>query len=206
MTGRIYVVARGKPLARHTSIELPLDRGRLVFEDPRYFGRLTLDTSPIGSLGVEPLEDDFNLRFIKQQFCHSRIAVKPRLMDQSVVAGIGNLYASEALFSARLHPWKKAKHLTPPEQRRLHTAIRTVLSNAIRFGSTIPLDWQGASSGSRHRLFYYGTSSARSQPTVKERLFVYDRSGKPCLRCGTPIRRRVQAQRSTFFCPSCQKR
>ena len=131
----------------------------------------------------------------------SRQPVKVKLLDQSVVAGVGNIYASEALFRAGLSPRRAANRLTPPQVEKLQRAIREVLRGAIENGSTIPLNFSAHKSDG---LFYYG--SANGGPVFyTERLRVYDRAGKPCWRCKTPIKRIVQAARSTFFCPHCQK-
>ena len=131
----------------------------------------------------------------------SRQAIKVKLLDQSLVAGVGNIYASEALFRARISPKKAANRLRPDEVKRLHGTIREVLSEAIKFGSTVPVNFSGAKSDG---LFYFGRAPGVAD-YYEERLRVYDRAGKPCLACGAPIRRIVQAARSTFFCPACQK-
>ena len=119
-----------------------------------------------------------------------------------MVAGIGNIYASEALFRARISPRRPARRLKAEAIRRLWRAIRTVLAEAVEWGSTVPLNWSGA--GKRDGLFYYGRTPG-TPSSHGERLAVYDRAGKPCLRCGRPIRRIVQAARSTFYCPACQR-
>jgi formamidopyrimidine-DNA glycosylase len=127
--------------------------------------------------------------------------VKVKLLDQSLVAGVGNIYASEALFLAGISPRRPANRLTRPQIKKLWQAIRKVLNRAIKFGSTVPLRFHGEESDG---LFYYG-SAAGEKDFYTERLQVYDRRGKPCFVCQTPIKRMVQAARSTFFCPRCQK-
>ena len=203
MTGRLYVQPRGAPLVRHAAALFRLDRHDLVFEDTRYFGRLTLDVSPLAALGPEPLEPDFTPDRFGRALSRSRQPIKVKLLDQSLVAGLGNIYASEALFCARLSPRRSARGLEPAEVRRLWRSIRAVLTEAIRRGSTVPLNWSGP--GNRDRLFYYGRAPGAPADYV-ERLRVYDRLGLPCRRCRAPIRRLVQASRSTYYCPNCQRR
>ena len=123
------------------------------------------------------------------------------MLDQSLIAGVGNIYASEALFQARISPRRTTNQLSRQQVNKLWQAIRAVLGEAIAFGSTIPLHF---GSGKSNGLFYYGSSSGAAD-TFTERLNVYDRAGKPCVVCATPIRRLVQAARSTFYCPKCQK-
>jgi formamidopyrimidine-DNA glycosylase len=201
MTGRMYVARRGAPLPKHTAVVLQLNRGVFVYEDQRYFGRLTLDLASAEKLGPEPLGEDFSLETFKRKLKSSRQPIKVKLLDQSLVAGIGNIYASEALFRAGVSPRRPAGKLSGAELKKLQAAIRDVLTEAIACGSTIPLNF-GA--GQTDGLFYFGGAGAASA-YYTERLQVYDRAGNPCVCCGTTIRRIVQAARSTFFCPRCQK-
>lgn len=200
MTGRMYLLPARSPLPRHVAVTLDLGREWLVFEDTRYFGRLTLDRQPLAALGPEPLSPNFAAGPFWQALRSSRQPIKVKLLDQSLVAGLGNIYASEALFAARLSPRRAARTLTRAEGQRLWRAVRAVLRRAIRFGSTVPLDWAGAEGD---RLFYYGRASETAS-FYEEKLMVYGRTGQPCRRCRTPIRRIVQAGRSTFYCPACQ--
>jgi formamidopyrimidine-DNA glycosylase len=201
MTGRLYLLPVRAALPRHCAVTLDLGRHRLVFEDTRYFGRLTLTDGALARLGPEPLEPRFTPAGLAAALRGSRQAIKVRLLDQRVVAGLGNIYASEALFRARLSPRRAAGSLSTAEVRRLHRAIRAVLREAVRFGSTVPLDWNGTAG--RDGVFYYGRA-AGAPDYYAERLAVYDRAGQPCRRCGGVIRRLVQAGRSTFYCPRCQ--
>lgn len=201
MTGRLFLAGKQSSLPRHATIVLGLARENLVFEDVRRFGGMTLDTSAIERLGPEPLEPEFTVNTLSQALARSRQPIKIKLLDQSVVAGIGNIYASEALFRARLDPCTPSQLLSLPELQRLRSAIRRVLSQSIRFGSTMPLDFGG--SASRNGLFYYGQSPEHAG-NREERFQVYDREGKPCRRCKTPICKKVQAARSTYYCPRCQ--
>ncbi len=202
MTGRMFLVPRGSALPKHAAVILNLGRERFVFEDTRYFGRLTLDPGALSRLGPEPLSKRFTAAAFGAALARSRQAIKVKLLDQSVVAGVGNIYASEALFRARIAPQLAARKLTPAQVVKLWQAIRRVLTDAIRCGSTIPLNHTGSKSDG---LFYFGRA-AGAPDYYEERLRVYDRQGRPCPRCGTAIRRVVQTARSTFYCPRCQAR
>lgn len=199
MTGRIYLAPRDRPLPRHAAVVFDLGLHYCVFEDTRYFGRMTFDTAPLAELGPEPLEPGLRAEVLWQGLRRSRQAIKVKLLDQSLLAGIGNIYASESLFVAGIAPCRRADRLKIDEVSILLRAIRKVLREAIAAGSTVPLDFAGAEG--RDGLFYYGSSGPGR---YEERLRVYDRLGQPCLRCRAPIRRTVQAGRSTYFCPRCQ--
>lgn len=201
MTGRMYLLETDKPLPKHAAVVFQLNAHQFVFEDTRYFGRLTLETARIQALGPEPLSADFALKPFREELSRSAQAIKVKLLDQSIVAGIGNIYANEALFRAQISPKLPARRLASRQAKRLWISIRETLERAIAFGSTMPLDFAGESG--RDRLFYYG-ASPEAAARYQERFRVYDREGLPCVRCGTPIRRIVQAARSTFFCPVCQ--
>lgn len=202
MTGRMYLQPIKAPLPRHAAVSFDLGRTRFVYEDTRYFGRLTTDLSTLDALGPEPFADGFSTEYLAAQLKRSAQAIKVKLLDQSLVAGIGNIYASEALFRAGIPPRKAAHRLNQAQVARLHATIREVLSEAIDCGSTIPLDFAG--SARRDGLFYYGQVEGDST-YYQERLLVYDRANTPCTRCRTLIRRIVQAARSTYFCPRCQR-
>lgn len=202
MTGRMYVLAADAPLPKHAAVVLELGGQNFVFEDTRYFGRLTLDTAALARLGPEPLSGDFTARGLGDDLKRSRQPIKLKLLDQGLVAGIGNIYASEALFRAGISPFKRAHRLSAGQVTRLWRAIREVLRKAVAGGSTVPLDYSGAAT--RDRLFYFGRAPG-APDYYEERLRVYDREGLPCERCGTAIRRSVQGARSTFYCPRCQR-
>ena len=201
MTGRMFLTPKGRPLPKHAAVVLDLGRNRFVYEDPRYFGRLTLDVRPVARLGPEPMAEAFTSELLAGALKRSRQAIKVKLLDQSLVAGIGNIYASESLFRAGLSPRRPANRLSRAQVEKLWQAIREVLTTAIECGSTIPLNFETHPSD---RLFYYG-SAAGAADFYTERLVIYDRAGQPCGSCGTLIKRIVQAARSTFFCPHCQK-
>jgi formamidopyrimidine-DNA glycosylase len=202
MTGRMYVLPLMAPLPKHAAIVARLGREQFVFEDTRYFGRMTLDHRIIDHLGPEPLSPQFRQDQFGAQLARSRQPIKVKLLDQSLVAGIGNIYASEALFIAGISPLTPARSLAPKRVAQLWKSIRQTLKRAIRFGSTVPLDFVGI--GAEKGLFYYG-AVPEEQGRCQERLLVYDRKGKPCARCGGKIKRIVQAARSTFYCAHCQR-
>ncbi|HTX22099.1 MAG TPA: bifunctional DNA-formamidopyrimidine glycosylase/DNA-(apurinic or apyrimidinic site) lyase [Candidatus Aquilonibacter sp.] len=201
MTGRIFVALKNERLPKHTAVIFDLGNRNFIYEDTRYFGRMTLDLSPVEKLGPEPLDKKFSPELFWKSLKRSRQPVKVKLLDQSLVAGVGNIYASEALFRARISPKLAANRLTFAQAKQLWRAVRAVLTDAIKFGSTVPLKF---ASGKSDGLFYYGRASD-GEDFYEERLRVYDRAGKPCLNCGSKIKRITQAARSTFFCPCCQK-
>jgi len=199
MTGRMYLAPRRDPLPKHTAVVLRLGARNFIYEDTRYFGRLTLDLASAEKLGPEP--DQFTPAQFHAKLKTSRQAVKVKLLDQTLMAGVGNIYASEALFRAKISPRRAAGTVSGPRARTLLTAIRAVLQEAIDSGSTIPLNFAGKKTDG---LFYFGRAATASE-YYTERLNVYDRAGKPCNHCQFPIKRIVQAARSTFFCGQCQK-
>jgi len=202
MTGRMYLLPRKAALPRHAAVVLDLGRENFVFEDTRYFGRMTLETGAVERLGPEPLDGEFNASVLRANLNRSRQPIKVKLLDQTVVAGIGNIYANEALFRARISPRARAGTLGEPRLARLCATIREVLTEAIRAGSTIPLNFRG--DGSSDGLFYYGTAPDAPQQ-YEERLLVYHRENQPCPVCRSPIRRITQCSRTTYFCPQCQR-
>ncbi len=180
MAGDMYVVPPTRAEPKHAAVVLLLAKGKFIYEDTRYFGRFTLDTAPLEFLGPEPLGKQFKLEEFAHSLRRSSQPVKIKLLDQSIVAGLGNIYASEALFSARINPVTPARRLTDDQIARLWKAIPKVLNHAIRFGTTRGDD-------------YF------------DRLAVYSRHGKPCRACKAPVRRMMQAGRSTYFCAECQR-
>lgn len=202
MTGRLYLARRLRERPQHGRVVLGLGRESLVFEDVRRFGKMTLGSEPISRLGPEPLESGFTVEVFSHPLSRSRQPIKVKLLDQSVVAGMGNIYACEALFVARTDPRTPSRNLDNRTLQRLRTAIQRVLSQAIRFGTAIPLDF--GNSASTNGLFYYGQSMEQGGH-YEERFRVYDREGEPCRRCGHRICKVIQAGRSTFFCPECQE-
>lgn len=201
MTGRMYVARPEDSLPKHATVVMELNRGKFIYEDTRYFGRFTLDLSSLAELGPEPLSGKFPETDFARALKRSRQPIKVKLLDQSLIAGVGNIYASEALFRAAISPKRPADKLSAAQTGKLIQAIRDVLVEAIACGSTVPLNF---TPGRTDGLFYFGRAAGASD-YYTERLRVYDRAGKPCVKCGFPIRRLVQSARSTFFCAHCQK-
>jgi formamidopyrimidine-DNA glycosylase len=199
MSGRLDVVRPDddKRRRRHDRVIFALSDGReLRFADTRKFGRVWLVQDPariLGKLGPEPFAlstADFSSRISSR----SR-QLKPLLLDQTILAGIGNIYSDEALWAARLHPQRKSDSLRPAEVATLLREIKRVLRRGIRnLGTTL-----GA--GKTHFVLPRGESGHN-----QEELCAYGQTGLPCPRCGAPIRRILVGQRSTHFCPACQRR
>jgi formamidopyrimidine-DNA glycosylase len=202
MTGRIYLARKNVRPPRHAAVVLDLGGENLIYEDTRYFGRLTLDNSAVKRLGPEPLDESFDKSAFGRSLKRSRQAIKIKLLDQTLIAGIGNIYASEALFHACIPPRLPARRLAGSQVARLWRAIRKVLAEAIACGSTVPLNFGGNKTDG---LFYFGRA-AGTPDYYEERLKVYGRAGRPCSNCGGLIKRIRQAGRSTFYCPHCQRR
>jgi len=198
MTGRLSLGEVGRPREDHEHVVLDLDDGRdLRFRDPRKFGRWYLledAEEKLGELGPEPLDEGFTAACFEGILAARRGALKPLLLNQSFLAGLGNIYVDEALHRARLHPLRTADDLDARESRALHRAIRRVLTEAIAA--------RGTSLGTASTN-YRGVDgrSGRNQ----FRLRVFQRDGEPCPRCRTPIERIVVGQRGTHFCPRCQR-
>jgi len=202
MTGRMYLEPEKNPLPKHAAVVMELGGENFIFEDTRYFGRMTLDDSAIAALGPEPLGEAFTAEYFANALRGSSQAIKVKLLDQQVIAGVGNIYASEALFRAGISPRVAAGRLKAAQIARLRETIRETLQDAIDRGSTIPLNYSGERV--RDGLFYFG-SAPNAGDFYEERLQVYDREGKPCRTCKTSVKRIVQGARSTFYCPKCQR-
>jgi len=197
MAGRMFVALKKETLPSHTAIVFDLGDRNFIYEDHRYFGRMSLDLSPMEMLGPEPSE--ISAEEFAESLKDSRQAIKIKLLDQSLIAGIGNIYASEALFRAHISPKLPANQLTAAQAKNLLRAVRVVLNDAITFGSTVPLKTMSGKSGA---FFYFDDDG---EGFYEERLRIYDRAGKPCPNCGAKIKRITQAARSTYFCPRCQR-
>ena len=198
MTGRMFLQPRDSQLPRHTGVILDLSNEAFVFEDPRRFGRLQLDTTSLSTLGPEPWDDKLTPKWLIDRFLGCRQSIKVKLLDQTVVAGIGNIYASEILHRSRISPVHPSGTLNLHQCSQLHQSIQSILTEAILTGTRIPLDFARGIEG----LFYFGTDSATTG--YEERFSVYGRLGMPCLQCGTSIQKIVQSARSTYYCPTCQ--
>ncbi len=195
MTGNLELCDASTPDQPHQRLAFTLADGRrLLYTDPRKFGRLGFYheaelPARLAHLGPEPLEPDFTAARLRDIVRGSRRAIKAVLLDQEAVAGIGNIYADESLFDARIHPSRPAGTLTPREIARLRAGIVAALTTGIAHGGT---------TFGRHRDLF-GEAG-----TNLDYILVYKRAGKPCLRCGATIRRIVVAQRGTHYCPRCQ--
>jgi formamidopyrimidine-DNA glycosylase len=201
MSGSLRIVAADSPPRKHDHLDLVLgDQGCLRFHDPRRFGLfLWTEDSPeiaemrhplLRDLGPEPLGPGFNGDHLYRLGRQRRVAVKVFLMDASVVVGVGNIYANESLFLAGIHPARGCHRIGPERYRQLAEVIRTVLQASITQGGTTLRDFvqEDGNPG------YFAQS-----------LRVYGRTGEPCAACGAPIRQRRIGQRSSFYCPHCQR-
>jgi formamidopyrimidine-DNA glycosylase len=197
MSGSLRVLDPTTPLEPHDHYDLLLESGRcLRFNDPRRFGSLLwsagdpADHPLLAALGPEPLTSAFNADYLGRRARGRRVAIKQFLMDQRVVVGVGNIYASEALYRAGVHPKRAAGRVSGARLAELVEAVRAVLGDAIRAGGTTLRDYVGADGAPGY---------------FRQRLYVYERTGRPCRRCRTPVRHLVQGQRSTYYCPRCQR-
>ncbi len=193
MTGRLLVTKPEAPVAAHTHARLTMASGReLRFVDPRRFGRLEFrdlrQSDGFGAPGAEPLT--IKTEEFAALFRGRKLAIKAALLNQTLLAGVGNIYADESLFRARIRPRRMAGRLTRAELERLRLALREVLQQAIRRGGSSVSD-------------YVDAEGVRGFFQLEHR--VYQRTGEPCLVCGTPIRRIVVGGRSTHYCPQCQR-
>jgi formamidopyrimidine-DNA glycosylase len=186
------------PVGKHDHFDLRTSQGTLRLHDPRRFGAVVYaghDGDPVAlkllsRLGVEPLGDDFALEAFQRALKARRSPIKQVLLAGEVVVGVGNIYASEALFLAGIRPSLRASQISRARAADLHAAIRQVLGEAVRKGGSTLRDFSNALGESGH--FQLGAA-------------VYDRQGLPCRVCETPIKRMAQQQRSTYYCPRCQR-
>ena len=203
MSGRMSVYAEGRAptgLGKHDHVVMETDApARIVFTDHRRFGLMTLiDTATIDGdklfkgLGVEPLSDEFDAAYLARVLKSKKTPVKSALLDQHVIAGLGNIYVCEALFRAKISPRRLAAKVQKVSMAPLTLAIKTVLEQAIKAGGSTLRDYKKVDG----ELGYF-----------QHHFAVYDRTGEPCPKkgCGGTIKRIVQAGRSTFYCPTCQK-
>ena len=201
MTGKFLYLNADDELPKHSHAIFYLDNDRrLVFRDQRQFGVMKLissselsQTKGISELAPEPFGDEFKFDYFKSVLKRSRRSLKTLLLDQTKVLGLGNIYAAEALFRARINPFKNASGLSSPRAGRLHQSIIEVLHDAITDSSTSRVDLEQADG------FSYGEAFERFWQ-------VYEREGEPCVVCGVKIRRETHGGRSTYWCPQCQRR
>jgi len=197
MSGSLRIVPSALPVELHDHIDLALTSGHTVrFNDPRRFGCVLYVTGDpqahplLAKLAPEPLTAAFDAEYLWKASRRRRVSVKQLIMNGQVVTGVGNIYASEALFHAGIRPRRQSRNVKREEITRLVTAIRKVLNQAIRVGGTTLRDYVNPDGNPGY---------------FRQKLFVYERAGEPCRRCGTPIRSFTQGQRSTYYCPTCQR-
>lgn len=195
MSGSVYIVDRDTPAGVHDHVDIEFDSGKsLRFRDPRRFGSLHWSKSPLEhkllkSLGPEPLSDDFDGRYLWERSRKRRVSIKQFIMNAQVVVGVGNIYASEALYIARINPRRAAGRVSLQRYVQLSNSIKGVLGKAIKAGGTTLRD------------FYGGDGEAGY---FQQQLEVYGRDGEHCRFCDSPITAIVQGQRSTYYCKQCQ--
>ena len=197
MSGSLRILPADTPRTAHDHYDLLLESGHtLRFNDPRRFGSLHYTSDDpqqhplLARLAPEPFDPEFDADYLSRITRRRRASIKQVLMNSRLVVGVGNIYASEALFRARIRPRRRAQTLTRQETARLVKAVRTVLAMAIKVGGTTLRDYVGADGEPGY---------------FRQKLYVYERVGKACRVCGTHIRQLTQQGRSTYYCPACQK-
>ncbi len=196
MSGSLRVLKKDAPVGKHDHFDWRLDSGKILrFTDPRRFGSLLWQGhsethAVLAGLGPEPLNAEFDGNYLWKKSRGRSAAVKIFLMDQRVVVGVGNIYASEALFGAKIHPKRAAGAVSRARYARLAEEVKRVLAYAITRGGTTLRDFLDPDGVPGY---------------FEQELFVYGRAGQPCKVCGTPIRSVTLGQRNTFFCPHCQR-
>lgn len=196
MSGNLRVLTEAFPAEKHDHIDLVLHNGlRLRYRDPRRFGAwLWLTGNPmehptLSKLGPEPLSEQFNADYLAGQLVNKRTAIKQLIMDNQLVVGVGNIYASESLFRAKIAPTVSGMALNPQQIGSLCEQIKATLTEAIAAGGSTLRDYVDSDG----KAGYFMINS-----------YVYGRTGQPCRLCGTPICNIRQGQRATFYCPQCQ--
>ena len=196
MSGSLRILDAGTEAEKHDHFDLVVGKRLLRLRDPRRFGAVLwvqtdIERHPLlAGLGAEPLEADFGGASLHAATRARTSAIKLVLMNASIVVGVGNIYANESLFHAGIDPRTPAKRLGPERCERIAVAVKTTLQNALAAG------------GSSLRDFVHSDGSSGY---FQQQYYVYGRAGLPCRRCGTPIRQLRQGQRSTFYCPECQR-
>lgn len=197
MTGRLNYYADHKEPEKHTHVVLTLEHGEVHFSDVRKFGRiqaiptpLCVKESSLNKLGPEPLEAEFSSAVLKERLAKKKVALKAALLDQQVLAGMGNIYVDESLFRAGISPQRRADTLTKKEITKLHRAIQDVLQASIDAQGTSFRDYRDANG---------------EKGWFEQALRVYGRGGEPCQVCGQTLERLRLAGRTTVYCPRCQK-
>jgi formamidopyrimidine-DNA glycosylase len=195
MSGSLRVLPAGSPVRKHDHVDLLFADSCLRLHDPRRFGALLwAESDPLNHprlrhLGPEPLSDDFDGAYLQAAAHGRRLPIKSLLMDGKVVVGVGNIYATEALFRAGIHPQRASQRISGQRLGHLANEVKTVLTYAIERGGTTLRDF---------------VSESGQPGYFAQELFVYGRAGQPCKRCGTAIRTRQIGQRASAYCPNCQ--
>ncbi len=196
MSGNLRILPSGTPPLAHDHVDILLGSNQVLrFNDPRRFGSLHHTAAPpeehalLAKLAPEPLQDGFDGAYLYRVTRKRRVAIKQLLMNGHLVVGVGNIYASEALFHAGLRPTRAARGLSQRDCDLLVRAVRRVLGMAIRAGGTTLRDYVGSDGNPGY---------------FRQKLFVYERAGQPCRQCGTVLRHLKQGQRSSYFCATCQ--
>jgi formamidopyrimidine-DNA glycosylase len=197
MSGSLRVLPASTPRIAHDHVDIELDSGQtLRFNDPRRFGSLLFTADDpalhplLRRLAPEPLEAAFDGEYLWRITRRRKVAIKQLIMNARLVVGVGNIYASEALFRARIRPRRQARSLKRQECARLARAIKATLAMAVKVGGTTLRDYVGADGNPGY---------------FRQKLYVYERAGKPCRVCGRPVKQLTQGQRSTYWCAYCQK-
>ena len=197
MSGSLRIVQQAEAPGKHDHVDVELENGTcLRFNDPRRFGAFLWVDGDMKShellrdLGPEPLSDAFTADYLYQHSRKRKVAIKNFIMNGHVVVGVGNIYASEALFMAGIHPQRAAGRVSIQRYEGLVAAVRDVLSRAIRRGGTTLRDF---------------VNSDGAPGYFAQELLVYDRAGSDCFQCGSVIKQKVIGQRSSYYCPSCQR-
>jgi len=197
MSGSLRVLPSSTPILKHDHVDLELESNQsLRFNDPRRFGSMhyTLEDPAqhmlLRKLAPEPLSDEFDADYLVGKARGRKVSIKQFIMNGNLVVGVGNIYASEALFRAGIKPTRAAGRIKPDELKRLVKGIKTVLNAALRAGGTTLRDYVNADGAPGY---------------FRQKLFVYERDGQPCRNCKSPIKQLRSGQRSTYYCPSCQK-
>jgi formamidopyrimidine-DNA glycosylase len=196
MSGSLRILAQELPAEKHDHVDLVMSNGKVLrYTDPRRFGawlwvRELEGSNVLSHLGPEPLSDEFNAEYLRVRSAKKKTAIKPWLMDNKLVVGVGNIYASESLFAAGIHPDRSTQSLSKNESERLVAAIKAVLLRSIEQGGTTLKDF---------------LQSDGKPGYFAQELQVYGRAGEPCRVCGTPIVAGKHGQRSTYYCRRCQR-
>lgn len=201
MTGRFMLLPIERELPKYSHAVFYFeDETRLVFQDQRHFGFMKIvptenlyEAKEIKKLAPEPFSDDFSPKYFRDVLQTSKKNIKEFLLDQTKVLGLGNIYASEALFLAKVNPQTAANQVSARKANVLFEKIRDVLDESIAHGSTLNVNPENIDGS------YYGGG-------YEQRWRVYDRENEPCVECETPVKRIVQGTRSTYFCPRCQQK